>query len=318
MAKTTLQLGDFVFAAYEIPESINFGGAQKLVAHKLPGGKRVVQSMGRDDAPLAWSGLFTGQNATARAKYLDYLRAAGKPLTLTWSSFKYSVVIEDFNAKYEREWQIPYSISCMVVADLASPVKQPVESGYEKAIWGDNDTAQALGAQIGDGPLSSLLSMMDSAIKGVSSFANLATSTMNSILGPVAAVMGRVQQLQASVGNTLISVGSLGGMVPNSSVAQMASRMASQMNVTSQSSLLSQLSSVTGRITTNLNLVSGGAGAAQTASAVGGTFYEKAASLYGDATKGPALAKVNGSADMNISGIQTIKTPTNLPDTTVA
>jgi hypothetical protein len=312
MADTILQLGDFVFSAYEIPESITFGGEQKLAVHKLPGGVRVVQAMGRDDASLSWSGLMFGSGATDRAKYLDYLRVQGKQLLLTWADFKYTVVIESFHATYQRKYQIPYQISCCVVTDQTNQTTKPVESGFDKAIWGDNNTAQTLGTQINDPTLSSLLATMDAAINSVSTFANQTTATINSILKPVSAVMQRVQYLQSSVGNTMINVGSLGGIVPNSSVAHMASRMASQMNVTSQSTLLSQLGSVTGRISTNLNVMNTGGTSPKQVKVAGGTYYDTAAQQYGDASKGMALAQVNGSADMNISGIQDITLPSNL------
>ena len=57
-ADTVLTLGDFEFARYEIPEQITFGGDQRLVVHELVGGTRVIDAMGRADAPLEWSGLF--------------------------------------------------------------------------------------------------------------------------------------------------------------------------------------------------------------------------------------------------------------------
>ncbi|WP_457817503.1 hypothetical protein, partial [Staphylococcus aureus] len=76
----------------EIPEKIPFGGEQHLVTHKLVGGKRNVQSMGADPAPITWSGLFRGATARDRARYVNTLNDAGKALDLIWDEFFYRVV----------------------------------------------------------------------------------------------------------------------------------------------------------------------------------------------------------------------------------
>jgi len=106
---TYMILGDLNFSRYEVPENINFGGEQALTIQKLVGGKRVIDAMGRDDEPLRWSGMFQGENATARAQYLNYLRIAGKVLTLTWGEFAYYVVIRSAVMEYQRSYQIPYT-----------------------------------------------------------------------------------------------------------------------------------------------------------------------------------------------------------------
>ena len=97
-----------------------FGGGQQIAEHKLPGGKRIIDVMGRDDAPIEWSGLFTGPEATDRAKVLDGYRIAGKPLTLSWWEFNYTVVVTQFTATFERWYHVPYRIVCEVVSDNVS------------------------------------------------------------------------------------------------------------------------------------------------------------------------------------------------------
>lgn len=318
MADTKLVLGSFVFSAMEIPESILFGGAQRLVTHKLPGGARVVQAMGRDDAPLAWSGLFLGDQARDRALYVDYLRVQGKPLKLTWDQFQYTVVIESFNCAFERFYKLPYQISCMVVSDDAAPTETYALNGYDAAILGDNTLAQSLGASIGDGTLSGLLGTMDTAIRSVSSFAAQAQSAINGILAPVAAVQSRVAYLIGTTTNTINNVATLGGLLPNSSLAQKASRLTSQLTSATQLPLLSQLASVSGRITSNLTAINGSAGnsggAFRTIQAAGGTLFDMAAKVYGDATKWTALAKANNMTDPNIAVVGPLNVPNNPAD----
>lgn len=112
-----LILGPVVFADFEIPGRIAFGGRQHQAVHHLPGGMRVIDVMGRDDLPIAWHGIFGGPDAAQRAQALDLLRAEGSALTLTWDTFAYVVILSEFVAVYERQNWVPYRIVCTVVAD---------------------------------------------------------------------------------------------------------------------------------------------------------------------------------------------------------
>ena len=103
----------------KIPGHMLFGGSQQLAVHQLIGGTRVIDAMGRDDAPVRWSGVFSGGEASSRARMLDAMRAAGNTLNLAWDSFCYSVVIERLDMDFRNSWWIPYQISCAVVMDRA-------------------------------------------------------------------------------------------------------------------------------------------------------------------------------------------------------
>lgn len=61
MSDIVLVLGPIAFADFEIPERIRFGGNQRLAVHQLPGGRRVVDALGRDDGEICWSGVFTAR-----------------------------------------------------------------------------------------------------------------------------------------------------------------------------------------------------------------------------------------------------------------
>lgn len=112
-----LILGDFTFADFEIPDKIGgIGGKQALTKHRLIGGARVVDAMGPDDDDLEWSGRFRGVDAAGRAQFLDAMRVAGQELPLSFGSYFYTVVIEEFVCDYEREYQILYRIKCFVVS----------------------------------------------------------------------------------------------------------------------------------------------------------------------------------------------------------
>lgn len=122
MSDIVLVLGPVAFADFEIPERIRFGGMQRLAVHQLPGGGRVIDALGRDDCEICWSGAFTGEDATARARLVDALRVQGGPLPLTWDVFFYSVAIAEFTADYCKNWWIPYRITCTVLRDEAEAI----------------------------------------------------------------------------------------------------------------------------------------------------------------------------------------------------
>ncbi len=122
MTSTTLLLGPVVFQDFEVPCGINFGGKQRLAVHRLPGGVRVIDALGREDADICFSGIFCGDNATLRARLLDEMRASGALLPLTWDVFFYTVVIAQFQADYTTSNWIPYNITCTVLRDEASAI----------------------------------------------------------------------------------------------------------------------------------------------------------------------------------------------------
>jgi len=121
-----LLLGPVSFQGFELPGRIDFGGEQRLAVHVLPGGARVIDALGRDDADISWEGYFSGGDAADRARLLDAMRATGSVLPLAWDAFCYLVVIRSFDAAYVKTNWVPYRISCTVVADQAqAAVSEP-------------------------------------------------------------------------------------------------------------------------------------------------------------------------------------------------
>src|SRR6266404_4566455 len=238
---TYLTLGDLTFGRFEVPEHIPFGGDQALAVHELVGGKRIVDAMGRQDRPLEWSGQFIGADANDRARYLNYLRIAGQPLILSWGEYAYSVVIKTALPDFRRAYEIPYFISCMVVEDLTLPVTTSPPASVDSAINDDMTTANSLGTLIGDDPLSAALGTLNTAISAVSSFANAAQSTINSVLGPVLVVQARVATLIASTGNTIANIATVGGVLPNTPIATTVSSLNTQVAAYTQLPLLLNL-----------------------------------------------------------------------------
>ncbi len=251
-ADTVVELGAFKFSGFEVPDKIPFGGDQQAVVHKLVGGARQVDAMGRDDAPLEWSGIFRGDSAQLRALYLDGLRIAGKQQQLRWYGFDFTVIVKTFHADFERFYHIPYKISCLVVADNASPITTIIAPDVDTLIGDDMAAANTLGGAIGDGPLSTALGALNTAIKSVSSFATAANGAVQSVLQPLAAVQSRVNILIGSVGGVVGNIGTFGGMLPGNSISQQANKMLGQVAVMNQLPQLYNLQSTLGRMGKNL------------------------------------------------------------------
>ncbi len=119
MSYSYLLLGPILFQDFELPPSVSWGGAQSLTVHKLPGGTRIIDSMGRDDSEITWAGVFSGGDAGLRARAVDLMRADGGLWPLTWETFFYRVVVSRFEADYRRPNWIPYRITCTVLRDEA-------------------------------------------------------------------------------------------------------------------------------------------------------------------------------------------------------
>lgn len=111
-----LILGSIIFLDFEIPEQVPLGGDQAVSVHKLLGGARVIDTMGPDDRDIEWSGLFFGFDAISRARTIDALRISGEEVPLLIDSEMRTVVVRSFKWDFQRPYQIPYSISCVVAS----------------------------------------------------------------------------------------------------------------------------------------------------------------------------------------------------------
>lgn len=308
MSDLTLQLGDFVFDRQEIPESIPFGGVQRLVRHDLVGGTRIVDAMGGFTESISWSGWLLGENALARARQLDAMRNEGVVQVLQWSELSFAVAVQSFVADFQRFYKIPYRISCEVVEDLTLSTAGQGEAGVDDLISGDLGIASGLMTSISDSTLGSLFGTVQSAIQGVSSFANAAQSTLNGVLQPIAALRTQAQTLIAQTNNTLINVTTLGGILPNNPISTQVSKITQQIAAAQNLPTLVQLDRVVGRIQGNIGSIYS---SAKQQTVAGGNLMQIAAEEYGDAMAWTGLAKANPQlgGDPQISGIQTVTIP---------
>lgn len=144
----TVTLGGIAFEGFELPEAMPFGGEQMLAIHKLIGGERVIDAMGRDDAAIEWTARFIGSDAVSRANAIDAIRVGGAAASLTWSSFSKTVVVRAFRPIYRAENWLDYSITCEVVKDDASPTAGAETPSLDSQISQDVATVSALASDV--------------------------------------------------------------------------------------------------------------------------------------------------------------------------
>jgi hypothetical protein len=301
-----LTLGGIQFSSFEIPESIRFGGEQRAIVHELVGGTRIVDAMGRSDAPVEWSGILTGPTAVDRALYIDTMRTQGLAQDLSWNGLVFSVLVRRFSMNFERYYRIHYSIECLVVANKNGPVTQVSAPGIDSALADDYNTVNSLSGLVGDPTLSSLVTNLSTAISAVSSFANASQSVINSVLGPIAAVQAQTKILLASSINTMQNVTTFGGLVPGNPASKATAALSNQLAAATQTTTLLQIQAATGRMSSNLSTQS--APAVQVTQA-GGNLYTVASQQYGDPTTWPTIAAANGLKDPSLVGVNTLNIP---------
>ncbi len=201
----TLTLGPIQFTGLAKPSGMPIGGLQTIFTHKLPGGGRVLDAMGPDNADIGWFGYLDGAAANATARTLDKLRQAGQVVTLAWDVFSYQVLVAEF-ACDTRHIPMPYRIVCVVLADnsqapglsltsLALQVTADVNDGnpvaalsaLSQGIVGSTvaaaSTAVAAPAAttLGSAAYNTAVSAVNRAAEAI----NVATATVNSALAPI-------------------------------------------------------------------------------------------------------------------------------------
>lgn len=143
MANDVLSLGGFIFTDYSPPSSMPAGGRQAMVVHKLPGGARVIDTLGPDDADIHWEGTFFSDTAYSDALLLDAMRADGQVLPLTFAGQFRLVIISDFVYRIRRlpVW-VEYSITCTVYQNPMQGNLGAVSSSIDALVSADLDTAE--------------------------------------------------------------------------------------------------------------------------------------------------------------------------------
>lgn len=141
----TLSLGGFTFDGYSTPNGMTGGGRQAMVMHKLPGGARVIDTLGPDEANVNWSGFFYGNDSYSNALIIDGMRASGLVIPLIWGNQLRSVIIENFTYTVRKfpVW-VEYHISLVVYQNPALGILNFVPSTIDTLVITDLNTALGL------------------------------------------------------------------------------------------------------------------------------------------------------------------------------
>lgn len=291
-----LILGDIEFGHMEVPDFMNFGGDQLMSVHTLVGGKRIINTLGRADADITWSGFFFGEFASERARAVDFLRSLGTQVELFFGEFLYLVVIKSFNAQLERVYQIPYSITLTVVQNLSIPVPFPVPNGYNDAVNNDMSYSQSHVGATGSPSLQTALNDTQTAINNAG---NLTTSTpdqINAILDNIYASQVITAQIISS--SSLIPLNSLQPHYDPYAISQQFSAINAAY----------EISFALDRMEKNIGLINNGLNA-KYINVSDTTLYQVAAEEYQDATLWTYLADVNNLIDPDITTNITLVIP---------
>jgi hypothetical protein len=141
-ASDQLILGGLIFDDWSTPERIPFGGLQSMHVHKLPGGSRVVDTLGPDEMDITWHGTFWGDGAYDVALALNGMRQAGQPLPLTFGGQFYTVLISDAHVDIHRyPLHATYSITCVVTSSPMVGVLSGAVSSIDTLVSADIATA---------------------------------------------------------------------------------------------------------------------------------------------------------------------------------
>ncbi len=220
-------ISGIVLDGFEVPDSINGGGAQRITKLQLVGGARQVQALGSDQDDIEWSGRFRTATALQRAQSIDRLRIIGLPVTLTYLSQTYTVLIAQFRYDVQRQgYEIPYRI-VLVPTDGETPPQQ-ASTGIDQLVA--NDTT-GIGAAISDAQASvtgffadmapglqaasSALGTVTQAIGGLNGLAGQSFSNVSGILTGLTNTQTAINgAITIGNGNILTGVGQIGGVIP--------------------------------------------------------------------------------------------------------
>ena len=160
-------LGSVTLDGFEVSGALRFGGKQALAVHRLPGGGRVIDALGADDADISWTGILSGGNAADRARLLDGLRRDGLTVALAWDSFLVAVVVGELLLDFTNPWWIPYRIRCIVAPGIsASPIGTNLTA--QSAVFADLGAA---GGFTNIGAIGATLNTPGAFTEGTSSYA---------------------------------------------------------------------------------------------------------------------------------------------------
>lgn len=274
---TPVQLAGVFFRTSEAPETFPIGAVEQMVVvTTLPGGTRVIAAFGPSPKPVSWSGKLYGTNITPRIKQLRLLAVSGVPVTLTWGSESYLVVVKEFTptqyagyAGYDISVEIAHDLNGAFSIATSTSIDQQIDA-LESQIDQLNPIIQALDP-LGSAALQTPISNLKAAVQA-------AKPISQNIVSAALTVLPAVQSAVAAV------KGYASGQSPISNLFASATQMQSAM--------------------TNIGLNVSRGQSAIGVSVQGGSLFDLASQQYGDVTQAFSLATANGISSPFLSAAQ--------------
>lgn len=162
-------LGDLVLTGIEVPDRLQVGGRQMMVVHRLPGGNRVVDTLGNDPGRLELTGRFFGPTAQTRAQMIEKMRLQGQPVSFSAAGMSIQVWIVHFVYSYEAKGAL-----CSYELTLERPAENVTSANA------GNTLANILGSDTESG-----LGQLTGAVADISDGLSVMQGQLGSILGQV-------------------------------------------------------------------------------------------------------------------------------------
>jgi hypothetical protein len=145
MATDFLTLGALVFDSWSTPHQMPFGGRQELAVHQLPGGARVVDTLGPSEHDIIFSAQMYRSDAIGVAEQLDAMRLSGAQVPLSFAGRFYLVIVAETKMDIERYPQlILYTVRCLVVQNTMAGVLGAIPSTVSQLVAADLSTAMSI------------------------------------------------------------------------------------------------------------------------------------------------------------------------------
>ncbi|GBR46396.1 hypothetical protein [Gluconobacter roseus] len=169
-------LGNLVLTGIEVPDTLQVGGRQMLVVHRLPGGGRVVDALGNDPGRLELKGRFLGPDAQMRAQAVERMRMAGQQVAFSAAGLSVQVWIAQFTYVYQAKG---------AVCSYTLILERPQETA-------STQTSSTLSGVLGDD--------VGSALDSFSGVVSNVSEGVFTAAGQVSSVVGQVMPLASLVG----------------------------------------------------------------------------------------------------------------------
>lgn len=311
LSATRVVLGTFEFVDFEVPERISLGAKQQIVVHKLVGGARVVDVLGVDYDAIRWSGIITGNESASRVLALEQIRDAGRPITFTLDDVAFEVVLSEFVPVYEFVYRRPYSLELTVIKRQDAPsLVDALTGSLDALVNGDIGKMLGLADIIDIKAVTDAVTAVQDAVAQVQDIANATVAAVQTIVRPIVAAQQIVHGAIAQLESAARDITTLGGLVPGNPVAKTVDNVLRQVDSVTRLPALYQMNNVLGRL--NKNVQTGQiANGVRTITQAGGTLYQMASDLYGDASKWLGIAAANKMTDPKVDGIKSIIAPEN-------